>query len=69
MTNNQIYENLAKHTWKFIKNNIVDKREGSEWFWSLDKNNKPNDEDICEPWKISYHNVRACLELIERGYE
>ncbi|WP_224485550.1 AGE family epimerase/isomerase [Robertkochia aurantiaca] len=52
--------------WHFIKNNMID-RENGEWFWRVDKNGKPNPEDVkLGFWKCPYHNSRALLELIER---
>ena len=48
----------------------MDKREGSEWFWCVDKNGKPiMDKPIVEPWKCPYHNGRMCMELIRRDAE
>ena len=30
--------------WKFIKDKVIDKRAGSEWFWTVDKNGLPHAE-------------------------
>ena len=35
------YLEAAKSEWQFIKDYVIDKREGSEWFWEVDENGKP----------------------------
>lgn len=53
--------------WDFIKNYIVDKRNGSEWFWCVDKDGTPiKGKSMADPWKCPYHNGRMCIELIRR---
>ena len=52
--------------WDFIKANIIDKRAGGEWFWSVDINGRAKTEPIVEPWKCPYHNGRMCFEIIKR---
>jgi mannobiose 2-epimerase len=61
------YRNAVYSTWNFIKEYVVDKREGSEWFWEVRKDGSPYEgEPIVEPWKCPYHNGRMCLETIRR---
>ena len=61
------YLEAAKSEWKFIKEHVIDKRAGSEWFWEVDKNGKPYEgRPIVEPWKCPYHNGRMCIEVISR---
>ncbi len=60
------YLEAAKDVWEFIKDYLVDTREGSEWYWSLDENRKPIEKPIVEPWKCPYHNGRMCFEVINR---
>lgn len=61
------YLEAAKSEWQFIKDYVIDKREGSEWFWEVDENGKPYpDRPIVEPWKCPYHNGRMCIEVIRR---
>lgn len=60
------YLEAAKDIWEFIKAYLVDTREGSEWYWSLDENRKPIEKPIVEPWKCPYHNGRMCFEVINR---
>ena len=53
--------------WEYIKKFIIDKREGSEWFWAVDKAGNPDKSlEIVEPWKCPYHNGRMCFEIINR---
>jgi mannobiose 2-epimerase len=46
---------------------VVDKRNGSEWFWEVNEDGSPIlDRPIVEPWKCPYHNGRMCIEVIRR---
>lgn len=63
---NKQYLDAAKNIWNYIKDHIVDKRVGSEWFWAVDENNKPIELPIVEPWKCPYHNGRMCFEVLRR---
>ena len=61
------YLDAAKSEWQFIKDHVMDKRQGSEWFWEVDQSGKPYEErPIVEPWKCPYHNGRMCFEVIRR---
>jgi len=59
---------LAVHRiFQSILDNLVDPREGGEWFWSVDAAKKPNrGRGMAELWKCPYHNVRSLLALLER---
>lgn len=60
----------ARSTWNFIKEHVVDKRPGSEWFWDVNKEGKSvSGKPIVEPWKCPYHNGRMCLEVMRRGID
>ena len=64
------YLEAAKSEWNFIKEHVIDKRSGSEWFWEVDPKGKPYpDRPIVEPWKCPYHNGRMCMEVINRGVD
>lgn len=61
------YLKAAESIWEYIREYLIDKREGSEWFWLLDKEGKPYEyKPIVEPWKCPYHNGRMCMEVIRR---
>ena len=56
------YLAAAEDVWDYIKDKIIDKRSGSEWFSQVDKNGVPDaSKDIVEPWKCPYHNGRMCM--------
>ena len=55
----------ALNQWKYIKDKVIDKRPGSEWFSMLDENDEPQPKPIVEPWKCPYHNGRMMIEVIE----
>lgn len=62
------YRDAALDIFDYIEDKLVDKREGSEWFWCLDENGEPSTrQPIVEPWKCPYHNGRMCMELINRN--
>lgn len=61
------YLNIADRIWDFIKNVIVDKREGGEWFSQTDDNgNFAPFKPTVDPWKCPYHNGRMCMEAMGR---
>lgn len=60
------YLEASRDIWEYIKNNMIDKRSGSEWYAALDKDRKPAEKPIVEPWKCPYHNGRMCFEVIRR---
>ncbi len=61
------YYEGAKAVWNYIKEYMLDKRKGSEWYWRVDENGRPDEgKPIVEPWKCPYHNGRMCIEVIRR---
>ncbi len=61
---------LAAGIWSYIKSNVIDDREGGEWYSELSSDDKPHDyKEETGPWKCPYHNGRMCLELIKRGID
>lgn len=62
------YLEAAKSEWEFIKDYVIDKRPGSEWFREVTPDGKPmSGSPIVEPWKCPYHNGRMCIEVIRRA--
>jgi mannobiose 2-epimerase len=56
----------AERSWAFIQQHIID-REHGEWLWLVSKDGVPDQrKDKVGPWKCSYHNSRACFEVMER---
>lgn len=57
----------AFNCWTFIKDNLIDYRQG-EWYWSISEDGKVNlTDDKAGFWKCPYHNGRMCMEIIERN--
>lgn len=61
------YLNAVRSQWEYIKEKMIDPREGSEWFWSVKEDGTPIEKPIVEPWKCPYHNGRMCMEVIRRN--
>ena len=61
------YLEISEKLWDYIKNNIVDKRPGGEWFSQVDEGGQyAAFKPTVDPWKCPYHNGRMCLEVIKR---
>ncbi|WP_423126664.1 AGE family epimerase/isomerase [Gaoshiqia sp. Z1-71] len=66
LTHEKVYIEKASACWQYIKNNLVDPRNG-EWFWSISRDGVVNRrDDKAGFWKCPYHNSRTCLEIIKR---
>lgn len=62
------YFDASIKIWEYIKQHIIDKRKGSEWFGAVDVDGKPiGRKPIVEPWKCPYHNGRMCFEIMRRA--
>lgn len=66
LTGEERYKTAVLTQWRYIRDFVVDRRPGSEWFWSVHENGTPTDKPIVEPWKCPYHNGRMCLEILRR---
>ena len=60
------YLQAAEDVWDYIKNYMIDKRNGSEWYWCIHEDHTPVEKPIVEPWKCPYHNGCMCIEVIRR---
>jgi mannobiose 2-epimerase len=66
LTGNDEDLNQCLKTWRFISDNLIDRKYG-EWYWSVDNKRQPNlKDDKAGFWKCPYHDSRMCLEIIER---
>lgn len=64
------FKEAALSEWEYIKDKLVDKRKGSEWYWEVDKDGNPTSrKPIVEPWKCPYHNGRMCIEIMNRSVD
>jgi len=60
------YMAAAVNVWNFIEAALIDKKHG-EWHFRISKAWIPYiEEDKAGFWKCPYHNIRACLEILER---
>ena len=54
----------AEDVWGYIKDKMIDTREGSEWLAQVDKDGVPIPSiPIVDPWKCPYHNGRMCIYM------
>jgi mannobiose 2-epimerase len=66
ITGDTAYLQLSVNNWGFVKDKLLDRKNG-EWFWGVDAAGRVmNKEDKIGLWKCPYHNSRACMELIKR---
>lgn len=65
ITKNEEYLSLALQMWNFIKQHLIDTRHG-EWYWGVQSDYTKTDMYKMGFWKCPYHNVRACLEVLQR---
>ncbi len=64
----EYFREAAEDIWHFIREYVVDSREGSEWYWRTDESGRPDQgKPIVEPWKCPYHNGRMCMEIMKRA--
>ena len=65
-TGEERYRQAALTQWRYIRDVLVDHRDGSEWYWYIREDGTPGDLPIVEPWKCPYHNGRMALEVLRR---
>jgi mannobiose 2-epimerase len=66
ISDNEKYLQHSLNSWQFIKQYMIDKKNG-EWFWGIKEDHAiMQGEDKVGLWKCPYHNARACLEIIKR---
>ena len=66
LSKNEAFLAAAQRAWDCIEKYFIDKNHG-EWFWRIRPDGTPDpDEPKVSQWKSPYHNVRACLEIINR---
>lgn len=62
------YLQAVENIWGFIKQYLIDDREGREWIQEVDMMNQPvTSLPLVGVWKCPYHNSRLCLEFIKRN--
>ena len=61
------YREAVLNQWRYIRDVMIDRRPGSEWFGYVKADGTPIRLPIVEPWKCPYHNGRMALEVIRRN--
>jgi mannobiose 2-epimerase len=67
MTRDRSYLRRAWHIWEYVKTHIID-REHGEWLWGVRQADGSPMPDRYKGgmWKASYHDARACMEVMRR---
>ncbi len=66
-TGEERYAEAALSQWRYIRDVMWDRRPGSEWFWRVTEDGRPDEEKpMVEPWKCPYHNGRMVFEVLKR---
>lgn len=66
LTGDEKYFNRSINSWGFIREHILDKKNG-EWFWGVNEDYSVMEgQDKAGFWKCPYHSTRACMEVIKR---
>jgi mannobiose 2-epimerase len=66
ITGKEEYLEKVISLWKYIKNTIIDHRNG-EWYLKVDRDGLPyENQDKVGFWKCPYHNSRSLIELMNR---
>ncbi len=65
MTGKPEWAERMRTQWNYIRQVIVDPRDGGEWFNELREDGTSLGKPMLEEWKCPYHNGRMCLKLIE----
>ena len=63
------YRDAVVSQWHFIRNEMIDPREGSEWYAYLTADGEPMPLPVVDPWKCPYHNGRMAFEIMRRNPE
>ena len=63
------YRDAVLTEWRFIRDHLIDRRPGGEWFRTLSPDGTPYPEPAADPWKAPYHNGRMAMEFIRRDPE
>ena len=64
MTGDPAWLGRLRTQWEYVKQTIVDPREGGEWYYAAGEDGTPSVKPVVEEWKCPYHNGRMCLRLM-----
>jgi len=63
--NRQKYWDVFENIFNFVWDSMIDHEQG-EWLALLERNGTPKWDYLGHEWKISYHTVRAVIQMISR---
>ena len=67
LTGESPFLDAAVATWEFTSRHVLDRVHG-EWHWTVTRDGQVlAGREKVGPWKCSYHNSRACLEVMARA--
>jgi mannobiose 2-epimerase len=62
---NPVFLQRAERLWEYIKERVIDKRAGGEWYNELTPDHVPDlSKPVVDEWKCPYHNGRMCIEIL-----
>lgn len=64
-TKDSTYLEKVYRLWDYIKHHLLDHEHG-EWYWGILEDQSRMNMYTMGLWKCPYHNVRACLEVMDR---
>ncbi len=66
-SSNEKYLEAVLSIWEYVKEHVIDRRPGSEWFSEVRPDNEPIEtKPMADEWKCPYHNGRMFIEMMER---
>ena len=65
LTEDERYLDLILKNLEFCQQHLIDRKNGG-WFWGIDADGNKIQKEKAGMWKCPYHNVRACLEILNR---
>ena len=60
-----LYLKAFEAVWEFVQEHMILPEVG-EWRTLVDRESRPLDSNIGNPWKVSYHTGRSMLECEQR---
>jgi len=62
----EVYWKAFRNTFDFVFTRFVNMAAGGEWYERVDRHGKLIDDALGHDWKISYHTVRAMVQVVRR---
>ena len=65
-THDEEFLKIVNNLMKYTMENMVDKREGGEWYWSIEPNGKPTERSVIRTLENTLSQWKICLEFMKR---